>query len=58
MSKINNHTVIDSEPWIKLFSFYWQLLTPKQQKYFQLHFLADLSFREIADQYHVTQQTV
>lgn len=41
-----------------LFDFYGELLTDKQREYFDLHYNADLSLAEIAEQAGVSRQGV
>jgi uncharacterized protein len=42
----------------KLYDFYATLLTDRQRKWVELHYLDDLSLAEIAEQYGVTRQAV
>jgi len=41
-----------------LFDFYGALLTEKQQRCLEMHFLNDLSLSEIADQFGVSRQAI
>lgn len=41
-----------------LFDFYGALLTEKQQRCLEMHFLHDLSLSEIADQFSVSRQAI
>lgn len=41
-----------------LFDFYGALLTDKQQRCLELHYLNDLSLAEIADEFNVSRQAV
>ncbi|MCV3728552.1 DNA-binding protein [Ureaplasma miroungigenitalium] len=53
MNKINERVYL-----ISLFGFYKNLLTDKQQTYFQKHYYADWSLNEIADEFHVSKNAV
>ncbi|WP_027718710.1 YlxM family DNA-binding protein [Desulfovirgula thermocuniculi] len=45
--------------WINLlYDFYGQLLTPRQQKFVELHYAHDLSLGEIAAQFGISRQAV
>ncbi|MCV3754140.1 YlxM family DNA-binding protein [Ureaplasma zalophigenitalium] len=53
MNKINERVYL-----ISLFGFYKNLLTTKQQAYFQKHYYADWSLTEIADEFDVSKNAV
>ncbi len=43
---------------VLLFDVYGELLTPRQRKFFSLHYEQDLSLGEISDEFGITRQAV
>ena len=53
-----NRTLKETVFFAELFSIYGELLPPKQQEFFNLYYIEDLSLSEIASQYNISRQAV
>lgn len=49
---------MNREKIIKLYDIYYELLTNKQQKYFEQYYYEDLSYSEIAENFSVSRTAV